>query len=185
MRITTLVLILAGALLAAAYFQPTSGVSGGFTPSQQQRDVPDRNTDYVTSPGACDPTIHARPSARTTISVSWSNDGDILWVPARSVVAITYLYGKPLFSRGTPLCRAAPASGKANVVDYRAADSGSGYVYLPQPNGTVVVRIDITPDYSSPFTLLVVCLLIVMSLDVVLARRLRRAKSACYSDVTR
>jgi len=182
-RLTFLVLVLGGALFAAAYVQPTSGDAGGFTPSAQQRAVPDLNSDYVTTPDDCDPTINTTPPPAKAIAVNWSNDGNILWVPARSVVAITYLYGKPVFSRGTPLCTPAPPSGRANVVDYRAADSGSGYIYLPQPNGTIVVRIDIAPNYTSFFVLLVVLLLIVVGLDVFLARRLRRATSARYSDV--
>ena len=100
------------------------------------------------------------------------------------VVAIRYLYGKPLFSPGVPLC-ALPPSGTSNstgVVDYRAAGSGYGYIYLPQPNGTVVARIDVASNFWAILLLFLAVLVTALCLDVFLTGRLRQAWRARYSD---
>ncbi len=68
------------------------------------------------------------------------------------------------------------------MVEYRSTASGAGYIYIPQPNGTVVARIEIAPDYSSAVFLVLALSAIVICFDVAVTFRLRRATTARYSD---
>ena len=113
--------------------------------------------------------------------VSDTDDGTVFVVPHDSIVGITYLYGRPVFSPAVPLCGLS-GSGRSGVVEYRSAGSGTGYIYLPQPSGTVVARIEIERDYSAIVFLVLVLAAIVICFDVVVTFRLRRGMTARYSD---
>ena len=156
------------------------GHLGSFSPSAEQRAVPSHSAAYVSTPTGCDGSAPPAAPSTKAVPIDFTDDSHIVDVPAGSLVAIRYLYGRPLFSPGTPLCPI-PSLEKSGVVVYRAAGSGSGYVYLPQPNGTQVVEIEVS-WWRNPVLLgsLVVSALVVVY-DVVVSVWLRRAVRSRYT----
>ena len=156
------------------------GHLGSFSPAAEQRAVPSHSAAYVSTPTGCDGSAPAPSPSTKAVPIDFTEDSHVVDVPAGGLVAIRYLYGRPLFSPGAPLCPI-PSLAKSGVVYYRAGGSGSGDVYLPQPNGTQVVEIEVS-WWHNPVLLgsLVVSALVIVY-DVVVSVWLRRAVRSRYT----
>lgn len=66
--------------------------------------MPDHSTDYVTNPPVCGRPASSAATSSPSVWVSDTGDGTVFAVPHDSTVGITYLYGRPVFSPGVPLC---------------------------------------------------------------------------------
>ena len=179
--LTWVVLFVGIPLVSSAIAQTSTGAVGSFVPSAQQRAVPDHSTDYVTNAPVCSHPASSAATSSPPVWVSDTGDGTVFAVPHDRTVGIRYLYGRPVFSPGVPLCALA-LDDRSGVVEYRSTASGAGFIYLAQPNGTVVAKIEIAPDYSSVVFLVLALSAIVICFDVAVTLRLRRATTARYSD---
>jgi hypothetical protein len=159
-------------LLVGALVQPSTGSSATFTPTAAQRVVPAHGV-YVSQPRNCSGANAADASSDPAVGITDNDDGVVFSVRPGGRVTVTYLYGRPVFSPMSPLCpdTALDTVGHANYV---AANSGSGFVYIPQPNGTVVAEIQVTAPHSVPL-LLVVFALVLFVLDIVLTIGMKRS----------
>jgi hypothetical protein len=158
-----------------------TGAVGEFTPSPQQRAILTHNTNFETALPTCDASQVAASSS-TSIAVTYQNDGSVLSVPSSGFLLISYYYGQPVFSPGIPLC--AFPDERTGSVDAAPTGSGSGYVYIPQPTGTVVTKIDVAPG-SSPLPVGLVLVLVIagatLAYDFVVTLKLRRAIAPRYT----
>ena len=172
-------------LLIITLGQPLSGFDGTFSPSRAQRDVPVHNRAYVNDPPACGTSTTGAAAAGRIIWVSYANDANVFSVRPGDLVAVNYLYGRPVFSPGVPLCvpTTPTIADRSGVVEYQVTDSGTGYIYIPQPNGTVVAQIDVRPDYSAAVYVLLGITAAVMCFDIVVLIRLRRATHARWTRI--
>jgi hypothetical protein len=166
-------------LVVAVIAQPTTCALSTFTPTQAERAVPGHGS-YLSQPNACGHGSH-RPGSGQSQRINYADDGTVFGVHPGGVVVVTYLYGKPLFSPGAPLC-ADPSGDADGVVSYVAAASGTGFIYIPQPNGTVVTRITVTSDLTGPQLLVVIIALGVVVVDVVLTVLLKRSARGRFSS---
>ncbi|MGD0881131.1 MAG: hypothetical protein ABSB09_06150 [Acidimicrobiales bacterium] len=171
-------------LLVGILVQPATGSVATFTPTAAQRAIPGHGT-YVTQPSACPTGSPPRPPGGQALSVDYSDDGTVFAVHPHGEVAVTYFYGRPLFSPGAPLC-ADPSGSSTGIARYSAASSGSGYIYIPQPTGTLVVQItvaqaQVVSSLTNLQLLFVVAVLAVLAVDVVLTILLKRSVRDRYS----
>ncbi len=183
--LTWSVLFVALPLLIVGIDHPTNGVVGTFSPSAAQRDVPARNNDYVSDPGACGSSRSGASAGARPVPITDVDNGNVFWVQAGSLVAVTYYYGRPVFSPGVPLCDpTGPAvRDTSRVVEYQVSGSGTGYIYIPQPTGTVVAEIEVSNDASTVVYVLLGLTAIALGVDVVLMLRLRRETRARWTRV--
>jgi hypothetical protein len=170
-------------LLFVTLDKPTNGTEGTFSPSAAQRAVPVHSADYVSDPAACGTSTSGVSTQSQRVFVNYVDDGNVIWVQPGTRVVISYLYGKPLFSQSVPLCVPAAPGDRVGVVEYQATSSGTGYIYIPQPNGTVVAEILVTPDYSALVYAILGVTGVVIIFDIVVFLRLRRATLARWTRV--
>jgi hypothetical protein len=154
-------LFLVAPLIVGAIAHSSIGRASSFMPTPTQRAVP-RSGHYVGYPTDCDGR-HLTPSAAT--GIDYTSGGKVIYVNPGGAVEITYLYGKPLFSPGSPLCPDLSQSGPGQAV-YFAGASGSGFVYIPQPNGTVVAMISVVQSSVFGLQRLLIFVLFAISLTV-------------------
>jgi len=159
-------------VLIGALVHPASGPVGTFTPTQVQRTVP-AHGGYVSQRRDCYGANTTDASSIPVVAITYSDDGRVFDVDPGGRVTVIYPYGRPLFSPNSPLC---PDSGRDSVghAYYVAASSGSGFVYIPEPTGTIVDEIDITPSQSIP-VLFVVLALAIFALDITLTISMKRS----------
>ena len=95
---------------------------------------------------------------------------------------MTYPYGAPVFSPSSMLSRTQLGIPLGTPTTF-AADSGSGFVYTPEPTGTVVAEIDVADSeiVSVPFVLLG---LTIFALDIILTILMKRTMRARPPDGT-
>jgi len=152
------------------------GPVGSFTPTASQREIPTRG-EYVAKLSACSRGTSGDPQDSPTIMISYQDDGTVFLARPGGTVSINYPYRKLAFSHGTPLCAVRGAS-TASLDTYVAGPSGSGFIYIPQPNGTLVDKIEVV----SPLAVLILYLLIfagaVVVMDVILVVVLKRGSRA-------
>jgi hypothetical protein len=178
-----MLLFIVPALLIVSMEQPGNGPEGTFSPSVAQRAVPVHSADYVTDPAVCGTSTSGASPQGQPVFVNYVEDGNVISVRPGTRVVISYLYGKPLFSHGVPLCVPAAPGDRVGVVEYQATSSGTGYIYIPQPNGTVVAEISVAPDYSALVYAILAITGVVIIFDVIVFLRLRRATQARWTRV--
>lgn len=176
-------LFIVPALLIVGLEQPGNGPAGTFSPSAAQRAVPVHSADYVTDPAVCATSTSGVSPPGQPVFVNDVDDGDVISVRPGTLVVISYLYGKPLFSHSVPLCVPAAPGDRVGVVEYQATSSGTGYIYIPQPNGTVVAEISVPPDYSALVYGILGATGAVIVFDIVVLLRLRRATQSRWTRV--
>ncbi|HEY6428587.1 MAG TPA: hypothetical protein VIX84_15300 [Acidimicrobiales bacterium] len=180
LRISVLIVL---PLLFLSLEQPGNGPEGTFSPSAAQRAVPVHSADYVTDPAVCGTSTSGVSPQGQPVFVNYVDDGNVIWVRPGTRVVISYLYGKPLFSQSVPLCVPAAPGDRTGVVEYQATSSGTGYIYIPQPKGTVVAEISVPPDYSALVYAILGATGAVIIFDVIVLLRLRRATQARWTRV--
>ncbi len=169
-----IVLVVPLALLALG--QLLAGGTGRFAPSAAQLGVPTRNSDYLNDPGPCHLPASGLPNGLHTTSITDADNGRVFWVHSGDLVAITYDYGKPVFSRDVPLCDPGTTAGDSSrVAEYQVSGSGTGSICIPQPTGTIVAEIDVSHGPPGLAYFLLGLTVVVLCADVVVVRRLRRA----------
>jgi len=159
-------------VLIGTLVQPASGSVATFTPTQVQRTVP-AHGGYVSQRRDCYGANTTDASSIPVVAITYSDDGRVFDVDPGGRVTVIYPYGRPLFSPNSPLC---PDTKRVSVghAYYVAASSGSGFVYIPEPTGTIVDEIDITPSQSIP-VLFVVLALAIFALDITLTISMKRS----------
>lgn len=140
-----------------------------------QRTVPKLGV-KVSVPAVCSDEKTAKASSIPNVAITYNDNDTVFYVHAGGPVSVTYPFGRPVFSPGNLLC-ADVARGSLGHAYYVAADSGSGFVYIPEPTGTIVAEIDVTPSQSVP-VLLVVLALAIFALDIVLTISMKRSMRA-------
>ena len=148
-------------LIVAAIGHSSIGRAATFNPTPSQQTVP-RGGQYVSHPTDCN-IQYPQPSAVTGIDDT--SGGKVFYVDPGASVVVSYLYGKPLFSPGSPLCPE-PAHGNPGLATYVAGASGSGFVYIPQPNGTVVAKISVVQRGTFALQSVLIFVLFVLTLMV-------------------
>jgi hypothetical protein len=179
-----LLLFVLAPLLVIVAAAPTNGPAGTFSPTAAQRQVPAPGAAFVTDPAGCGGSSAGATGGRP-VHIAYSDDGNVFAVQPGATVIISYLYGKPVFSPDVPLCTpsAATTTDRTGVAEYRVTGSGSGYVYIPQPNGTVVAKIQVPADLSTLVYVVVAITVIVLCFNIAVLVRLRRATRARYTRV--
>jgi hypothetical protein len=139
-----------------------------------QRQVPSHRSSFA-QPVNCPTTTESNPtgpSSSAAVKVAYSDDGEIVNVHPNGEVSVRY-NGNPVTSPGAPPCLDEAQSSPGRAV-FTAGPSGTGYLYLPQPNGARVVKIQVVArDVLVNLSLLVVALVAVV-VDIVLTRKMRR-----------
>ena len=170
-------------LLITLVDQPSSGAVGTFSPTRAQRSVPASGAAYLADPPACAGSGAAGGAQDEPVWVSYPDDGTVFSVRPGGLVGIRYLYGKPVFSPGVPLC--APTGrgvrDTSGVVEYQVEGSGSGYIYIPQPTGTIVTQIEVARDYAPIVFVILGLTAAVLCFDAVVLVRVRRATRARFT----
>jgi len=171
-------------LLIIVLGSPSEGPTGTFSPTAAQRQVRVQGAGFVAEPPVCRGSS-AGSAGRAPVYINNENDGTVYLVRPGTTVIISYLYGKPVFSPDVPLCIpfAAATTDRTGVAEYRVSGSGSGYVYIPQPSGTIVAQIEIQPDVSTLVYVIVGVTVAVLCFDVAVLLRLRRATRERYTRV--
>ena len=139
-----LVIFVGFPLLIGFVVQPAPGSVATFAPTLAQRTVPTHGVS-VSEPAECSDKKVADASSIPSVAITYNDDGTVFYVRAGGPVSVTYPYGRPGFSPSSPLC-ADSARDSLGHAYYVAADSGSGFVYIPEPTGTIVAEIDVTPS---------------------------------------
>jgi hypothetical protein len=173
-------------LLIVLLQQPANGAAGTFVPTSAQRAVPAHSSDYVADPASCGSSTSAASTSDNPIFVNYVDDGTVFSAGSGSRVIISYYYGKPVFSPDVPLCvpTTSTIGHKSGAVEYQVTGSGTGYVYIPQPSGTIVAEIQVPQNDSALVFVILGLTLAVVCYDITILIRLRRATQARYTATT-
>jgi hypothetical protein len=172
-------------LVIVATEHSTNGTRGTFSPSAAQLSVPARSSDYVSDPGACDASHGGNSASGQPVSITDADNGNVFSVRPGGLIAVTYYYGKPVLSPGVPLCdpTGLVIRDTSRSVEYQVTGSGTGYVYIPQPTGTIVAEIEVASDHSAVVYVLLGLTAVVLCVDIVLMVRLRRETRVRWTRV--
>jgi hypothetical protein len=173
-------LFIGAPILVGTFAQPTTGSLATFAPTPAQRAIPGHGS-YVSRPTACDKGAVHNPSASPVVGITYADDGTVFGVPSGGRVVISYLYGQPVFASGTPLCPDSSKNTQGHEA-YVAASTGAGFVYIPQPNGTVVAEIDVTSSHVGLLVVLIVVALAILTIDILLTIALKRSANRRFSN---
>jgi hypothetical protein len=172
--VTWLVLFIGIPVVVAVINQTQVGAIAPFVPGALQREVPSHGSSFA-QPVSCPTTTRSNPtgpSSSAAVKVAYSDDGKVVNVHPDGELSVRYLYGNPVTSPGAPLCLDQAQSTPGQAV-FTAGPSGTGYLYLPQPNGARVVKIQVVAHDVPVNLLLLVVALVAVVVDIVLTRKLR------------
>jgi hypothetical protein len=151
------------------------GAISSFVPSGSQQLVPSDGTSF-SGPVTCTTTARSdpKPALASAVRIAYSDDGEIFNVRPGGEVTVRYIYGgSGHFARHAAL----PGPGEEHPRTRRLHGRflGGGSVYVPQPNGAQVAKLEVVSLNVAVDFLLAAVALVAIFVAIVLTRRLRRA----------
>jgi hypothetical protein len=159
-------------LILFVLVRPTVGAVSSFTPTHAQRAVPGHGS-FVDKPTDC-PIGTAHDTRDPVVDITYADDSTVFAVPVGGEVVISYIYGRLAFSPTSPLCPDPPKDTAVRAY-FVASAPGTGYVYLAQPNRTIVAKIEVNASDAAVLAAFVLLALTVALLDIALTVLVRRA----------
>ena len=136
-----------------------------------QRNVP-AHGGYVSQPRDCSVANTRDSSSIPVVTITYSDDGVVFDVHPGGRVTVIYPYGRPLFSEQPAVPGLEAGLRGAHVL--RRCKVGIRFGYIPEPTGTIVDEIEVTPSQSIP-VLFVALALAIFVLDITLTISMKRS----------